>query len=87
MNWTTRYRHSVAGRVSTTVPHLGTKFSAGYKWLSGPTVSQLGSYGESVYQLDPYLSMQIRQPLPKCSPAIWRSKRMSETCWPKATSQ
>jgi len=64
----TRYRHSLAGRVSATVPRLGTKFSASYKWLSGPTVSRLDSYGESVYQVDPYLSMQIRQPLPNVFP-------------------
>ncbi|HEX4073138.1 MAG TPA: carboxypeptidase-like regulatory domain-containing protein [Planctomycetaceae bacterium] len=64
----TRYRHSLAGRVSATVPRLGTQFSASYKWLSGATVSRLDSYGESVYQIDPYLSMQIRQPLPNVFP-------------------
>jgi Carboxypeptidase regulatory-like domain len=64
----TRYRHSLAGRVSATVPRTGTKLSASYKWLSGPTVSRLDSYGESVYQIDPYLSMRIRQPLPNVFP-------------------
>jgi hypothetical protein len=64
----TRYRHSLAGKVSATVPRFGTSFSASYKWLSGPTVSRLDSYGESVYQIDPYLSMQIRQPLPNVFP-------------------
>jgi len=64
----TRYRHSLAGRVSATMPRFGTKFSASYKWLSGPTVSRLDSYGESIYQIDPYLSMQIRQPLPNVFP-------------------
>ena len=34
---TTRYRHSVAARVSTTAPGLRTQFSASYKWISGPT--------------------------------------------------
>jgi Carboxypeptidase regulatory-like domain len=64
----TRYRHSLAGRVSATVPRFGTKFSASYKWLSGPTVSRLDSYGESVYHIDPYLSMEVRQPLPNVFP-------------------
>ncbi|HEX4075249.1 MAG TPA: carboxypeptidase-like regulatory domain-containing protein [Candidatus Acidoferrales bacterium] len=64
----TRYRHSLAGKVSATVPRFGTNFSASYKWLSGPTVSRLDPYGESVYQIDPYLSMQIRQPLPNVFP-------------------
>lgn len=60
----TQYQHSLAGRVTTTVPRLGTKLTVGYKWLSGSAVSRQDPYGESLYQLDPYLSMQIRQPLP-----------------------
>ena len=60
----TRYRHSVAARATTTIPRLGTKLTAGYKWLSGPVVSQQDPYGESLYHLDPYLSMEVRQPLP-----------------------
>ena len=60
----TAYRQSVATRVSATVPRVGTKFTAGYKWIDGPAVSRLDSYGESVYHLDPYLSMEVRQPLP-----------------------
>jgi len=65
---TTRYRQSLAAGVTATVPRTGTKFSASYKWLSGPTVSSLDPYGESLYHMDPYLSMQIRQPLPSVFP-------------------
>jgi len=65
---TTRYRQSLAAGVSATVPRAGTKLTASYKWLSGPTVSSLDPYGESVYHMDPYLSMQIRQPLPSVFP-------------------
>jgi len=61
---TTQYRQSFAGSVSAKLPRVGTKFTASYKWISGPAVSQLDPYGESVYQMDPYLSMGIRQPLP-----------------------
>ncbi len=61
---TTRYRHSVAARVSTTAPGLGTQFSASYKWISGPIVSHQDVYGESLYHLDPYLTLEIRQPIP-----------------------
>lgn len=61
---TTEYHHSLGARVSTTAPRLGTKFAAGYKWIDGRTVSRLDAFGESLYHLDPYLSMEIRQPLP-----------------------
>jgi Carboxypeptidase regulatory-like domain len=65
---TTKQRHSVAARVSTTAPGLKTQFSASYKWLSGPTVSHQDMYGESLYHIDPYLSLEIRQPLPNIFP-------------------
>ncbi len=64
----TGYRDSLAGRVSATLPRFGTKLTTGYKWLSGSTVSQQDPYGESLYQLDPYLSMEICQPLPAFFP-------------------
>lgn len=64
----TRYRQSLAGGVTAKVPRTGTKVTASYKWLSGATVSNLDPYGESLYQMDPYLSMEIRQPLPAFFP-------------------
>ena len=64
----TRYRQSLAGRVSANMPRLGTKISVGYKWISGQAVSHLDPYGESLYHLDPYLNMEIRQQLPSFFP-------------------
>jgi Carboxypeptidase regulatory-like domain len=60
----TRQRQSLAGGLSATLPRVGTKFTASYKWIGGPAVSAFDPYGESLYQMDPYLSMAIRQPLP-----------------------
>ena len=63
-----RYRQSVGGRLTARVPRIGTKFSAGYKWINGPVVSAMDPYGESLYHLDPYLSLGIHQPLPSFIP-------------------
>jgi len=60
----TRYRHSLAARVSGRLPHLGTRMAASYKWLSAPVVSRQDIFGETTYQLDSYLNLSIRQPLP-----------------------
>lgn len=60
----TRYRHSLAARVSGRLPRVRTQMAASYKWLSGPVVSRQDIFGEATYQLDPYLSLSIRQPLP-----------------------
>ena len=60
----TQYRASAAARFTANIPRTGTKIVSGYKWISGSAVSQQDSYGESIYHLDPYLSIQIRQKLP-----------------------
>ena len=60
----TRYRQSVAAAVTTTVPRLRTKLTTSYKWINGAAVSRQDPYGESLYHIDPYLSMEIRQPVP-----------------------
>jgi hypothetical protein len=57
-------RHSIAARTSTKIPHLGTNVTTSYKWVNGTAVSRLDAYGESLYRIDPYLSVQIRQPVP-----------------------
>ena len=64
----TRYRQSLGAGVSATVPRFGTKFIASYKWISGPAISRLDAYGESLYHLDPYFNLEIRQPLPSLIP-------------------
>ena len=64
---------SMGASVSAKVPRLGTKVDAGYKWVSGVTVSRLDSYGESLFQMDPYLHVGIRQALPKFAPGRWQA--------------
>lgn len=69
---TTR-KHSLGAGLTATVPHTGTKLNAGYKWVSGATVSHVDSYGESLFQLDPYLHVGFRQPLPKFMIGHWEA--------------
>jgi hypothetical protein len=64
----TQYRHSVAARVSTKLPGLGTELVWGYKWINGAAVSHQDPYGEALYHMDPYASIGIRQPLPSLFP-------------------
>jgi hypothetical protein len=60
----TQYRSSFAARTSTRLPRTHTRVAASYKWVEGRAVSHLDPFGESLYHLDPYLSLEIRQPLP-----------------------
>ena len=63
-NFTTRNHHSVAARISGKIPQSGTQFSASYKWISGTALSRMDQFGEAAYEIDPYLHLSIRQPLP-----------------------
>lgn len=66
-------RHSLGVSVSAKIRHAGTKVEAGYKWVNGVTVSRVDMYGESLYQLDPYLHVGLRQPLPKFALGHWEA--------------
>lgn len=57
-------RQSFAARLSTRLPRTGTKVSASYKWISGPLVSRQDAFGEVTYQVDPFLNLSFRQPIP-----------------------
>ena len=65
--------NSLGANVSTKLPRLGTKLNAGYKWVGGEPVSRLDAYGESLFQMDPFLHVGVRQALPKFAPGRWEA--------------
>ena len=65
--------NSVGANMTAKIPRSGTKVSVGYKWVSGVTVSRLDTFGDSLYQMDPYLHLGIRQALPKFAPGRWQA--------------
>ncbi|MDP9146464.1 MAG: hypothetical protein M3N22_02305, partial [Acidobacteriota bacterium] len=66
-------RHSLGVSVSAKIPHSRTRVETGYKWVNGVTVSRVDLYGESVFQIDPYLHVGLRQPLPKFAVGHWEA--------------
>jgi Carboxypeptidase regulatory-like domain len=69
----TLQRQSLGASVTARVPRSGTKVSAGYKWTNGTSVSRVDGYGESLFQMDPYLHVGFRQPLPKFMAGRWEA--------------
>lgn len=69
----TGQRHALSAGLRAKAPRLGTQLSAGYQWINGLIVSRLDSYGESLFQTDPYLHVSVRQPLPKFAPGRWEA--------------
>src|SRR3989441_4600378 len=66
-------RHSLGAAISAKGARLGTQSHAGYKWVSGVSVSSVDSYGESLFQMDPYLHLIVRQPLPRFALGRWEA--------------
>ncbi len=69
----TAMHSSMGANVSARIPRSGTKVNAGYKWVGGTTVSRLDAFGESLYQMGPFLHVGIRQALPKFAPGRWEA--------------
>jgi len=74
MNWqalaqglTTSRQHSVGAKLYGYIPSSGTRWIASYKWTSGNALSAVDAFNASPGQMDPYLSLFIRQPLPGTS--------------------
>jgi hypothetical protein len=69
----TAMRHSLGVNASQNISRTHTKVTVGYKWLSGTAVSRLDSYGEAMFQTEPYLHVGVRQTLPKFGPGRWEA--------------
>jgi hypothetical protein len=66
-------RHSLGANVTAHVPRTRTSLNAGYKWINGAALSRVDPYGESIYQINPYLHVGIRQPLPRFALGQWEA--------------
>jgi hypothetical protein len=65
--------NSVGANISGKLPRLGTKVTAGYKWVSGQAVSRTDAFGEELLQMEPFLHVGVRQALPKFAPGHWEA--------------
>lgn len=66
-------RHSVGVKVSRKVTRLGTRVSAAYDWTSGTTLTRVDSFGEALFDMEPFLHVGVHQRLPKFGPGRWEA--------------
>jgi hypothetical protein len=66
-------RHSAGAKVSGRVPRFGTRLTAGYQWISGATLTRVDSFGEALFDMEPYLHVGVHQRLPKFGPGRWEA--------------
>ena len=62
-----RDRHSLAAKVSGTLPRAGTRWVASYRWINGQALTPVDMFNASAGQSDPYLNIFFRQPIPGTS--------------------
>jgi Carboxypeptidase regulatory-like domain len=66
-------RHSAGAKVSARVPRLGTRVTTGYQWISGATLTRVDSFGEALFDMEPFLHVGVHQRLPKFGPGRWEA--------------
>ena len=59
------FTQSVSGRYSTYIPGLNTQIISTYSWLPAGRITLVDSFGQSRMEFEPFLGLQVRQPLPK----------------------
>ena len=55
---------SLAARVSTRIPVTQTRLSTSYEWVQSGRVTLVDPQGQADMQLQPFLDVQVRQPIP-----------------------
>jgi hypothetical protein len=60
----TQHRQSVAGKLSGTLQHTHTNWTASYRWVNGQALTAVDMFNSSPGRTPGYLSVFIRQPIP-----------------------
>lgn len=66
-------RQSAGVRVSRKVNRMGTRVTAGYDWISGAALTRVDSFGESLFDIEPFLHVGVHQRLPKLGHGHWEA--------------
>jgi len=64
-----RQTNALAGKITAEIPGTRTRFSTSYEWVPTDRVTLVDPAGQGSLQLQPYLGLEIRQPIP--TPNSW----------------
>ncbi|HTS31396.1 MAG TPA: carboxypeptidase-like regulatory domain-containing protein [Bryobacteraceae bacterium] len=72
-------RQAATGRVTATIPHLGTHMIASYQWTNDPRWALTGNpYSTQAIRQTPGLNVYIRQPIPNFAGLPWRMEATAD---------
>lgn len=66
-------RQSAGVKVSDRVSRLGTRVTVGYQWIGGTTITRVDSFGDTLFDMEPYFHLGVHQLLPKFGPGRWEA--------------
>jgi hypothetical protein len=69
----TASKQSAGANLTGKIPASKTQLTVGYKWVNGLALSRVDPYGEAIYDMNPYLHIGIRQPLPWPTVGHWEA--------------
>jgi hypothetical protein len=61
-------RHAVGAKLSGNLPYAKTHWVTSYRWINGEALTPVDMFNASAGQMDPFLNVFVRQPLPACFP-------------------
>ncbi|MGD0223164.1 MAG: carboxypeptidase-like regulatory domain-containing protein [Terriglobia bacterium] len=56
--------NSLIGKITADLPGTHTRFSASYEWVPNDRITLVDPAGQANFEVQPYLGVQIRQPIP-----------------------
>jgi len=60
----TQHHHTIAAKLSGTVPRTHTRWITSYRWVNGSPLTPVDMFNASAGQTDPFLNVFVRQPIP-----------------------
>jgi hypothetical protein len=60
----TAERHALGGKLTGKLPRAGTRWIASYRWTNGQALTPVDLFDSSPGQVDPFLNLFVRQPIP-----------------------
>jgi carboxypeptidase family protein len=69
---------SVGGKISARVPRSKTEVTTTYEWIGRNRVTGIDPYGDAELEIQPFLDIQVRQPLPSVAFIPGRIEAMAD---------
>ncbi|MGC1368201.1 MAG: carboxypeptidase-like regulatory domain-containing protein [Candidatus Acidiferrum sp.] len=66
-------RQAAGVNVTERAPRLGTRITVGYQWIGGTTLTRVDTFGDTLFDMEPYFHLGVHQRLPKFGPGRWEA--------------